>query len=112
METMKFFELRATGQKSYYGKANVLELQNGDKFLISYRTIVCMIDSAGIVKRFWDSYSATTMKHINDFLKFYGVPGGGAAWWRRLPVESLREYMKQCYEYYYTNMPKFTATYY
>ena len=24
METMKLFELRATGQKSYYGKANVI----------------------------------------------------------------------------------------
>ena len=112
METMKFFELRATGQKSYYGKANVLELQNGDKFLISYRTIVCMIDRSGTVKRFWSGCTSTTIKHINDFLRFYGVPGGGAAWWRRLPVENVREYVRQDIEYYYTNMPKFTTTYY
>jgi len=93
MENKRIFELRATRQKSYYGKANVIELSNGNKFLMSYTTIVCMIDSAGIVKRFWDSYSATTMKHINDFLRLYGVPGGGAAWWKRLPVENVNDYI-------------------
>lgn len=109
---MKYFELRATGQKSYYGKANIVEWETGYKFLISYRTIVCMIDKNGSVHRFWDGCSRTTMKHTNDFLRLYGVPGGGASWWRGLPVEAVNKYIDVGSKYYYTNMPKFTAAYY
>ena len=109
---IKFFELKATSQKSYYGKANVLELPNGQKYLISYRTVVCMINRLGHVKRFWNDYSATTGKHINDFLRLYGVPGGGAAWWRGLPVEDVNKYIDAGTKYYYTNIPRYIATYY
>ena len=98
MENVKFFELPSISQKSFYGKANILELKNGQKYLISYRTVVCMINRLGHVKRFWGGYSVTTMKHINEFLLFYGVPGGGAAWWRGLPIENKRKYIDHATE--------------
>lgn len=27
------------------------------------------------------------MRHINSFLSFFGIDGGGKAWWNGLPVE-------------------------
>ena len=61
------YELKATNQKSYYGKATVIELSNV-KYLKSYDTIVCYLVNNTLYKS-WNDYSATTMKHINSFLK-------------------------------------------
>lgn len=76
-------------QKSFHGKAHVQNLDNGDTLLISYDTPVCAVDSEGNVKKLWDGYSATTMRHINAFLTLMDVPGGGKAWWDSLPVEEI-----------------------
>ena len=73
------------GRKSFYGKAKVY-VKGGMRVLKSYDTEVCAIDPAGNVLRYWGGYSATTMRHINAFLKTFGVPGGGKAWWDSLPV--------------------------
>ena len=70
-------------RKSFYNKAKVTELDNGDIELTSYNTIVCRIRN-GKFERLWDGYSATTMRHINSFLEFYGIEGGGKAWWDKL----------------------------
>lgn len=83
----KEFKLPATRQKSFYGKASVIEDNNGEIFLRSYDTLVCYIDNNGNVKRLWDGYSVTTMKHINDFLMLFDLPGGGKKWWLSLKVE-------------------------
>ena len=72
-------------RKSFYGKAIVTELDNGDIELTSYTTIVCRIHN-GEFQKLWDGYSATTMRHINSFLCFYGIEGGGKAWWDKLKV--------------------------
>ena len=69
-------------EKSFYGKAVVTEYDNGEKVLQSYQTDVCKITAEGAFVRLWDGESVTTMRHVNSFLCFYGLPGGGVAWWR------------------------------
>lgn len=81
---MKMFDLPLMGSdraKSFYGKAHIIENDNGEKMLISYNTEVCKIRAAGSFVRLWNGYSATTMRHINSFLSFYGLNGGGKSWW-------------------------------
>ena len=83
---MKVFELRPTNnQKSFYGKAEVIEKDNGDIELKSYTTIVARIRN-GKFERLWNGYSATTMKHINSFIDYFGIDGGGKSWWTSLEV--------------------------
>ena len=68
-------------RKSFYGKAYVEENRYG-YYLYSYGTKVARIDTKGKFHRLWDGYSATTMRHVNSFLRhynFYGV--GGKKWW-------------------------------
>lgn len=86
---MRQFYLVPTRQKSYYGKAVVIERLNGIICLRSYDTIVCYIGLDGRFVRTWGGYSATTMKHINDFIDFYNINGGGKKWWLSLPVENI-----------------------
>lgn len=74
-----------TSQKSFYGKARVIE-KNGNKLLQSYNTIVCGIDNGGSFRRYWAGESATTMKHVNSFLRLFGVAGGGLKWWREQAI--------------------------
>lgn len=73
--------------KSFYGKAKVIEEDNGEKVLQSYNTKVCKITSSGEVVRMWAGYSVTTMRHVNNFLIFFNVDGGGKSWWDGQPVE-------------------------
>lgn len=75
-------------QKSYYGKAIVIETSKG-KFLQSYETIVCGIDNNGQFKRFWNNYSATTAKHIDSFRHENGLSGIGKHEWLALPIENV-----------------------
>lgn len=83
---MKTFELKpANNRKSFYGKANVIEQDNGDIELRSYNTIVARIRN-GKLERLWSGYSATTMNHINSFIDTFGITGGGKAWWTSLEV--------------------------
>lgn len=77
----------ADRRKSYYGKASVVEW-NGEKILVSYETPVCKIDRGGRFVRLWNGYSATTMRHINSFLCFNRINGGGKKWWMAQPVEA------------------------
>lgn len=73
--------------KSFYGKAWVKECANDEKLLQSYNTIVCMIDAQGNFKRLWHGWSATTQRHINAFLAFYGLQNlSGKANWIEMPI--------------------------
>ena len=73
--------------KSFYGKAWVKECTNGEKLLQSYNTIVCMIDAQGHFKRLRHGWSATTQRHINAFLAFYGLQNlSGKANWIEMPI--------------------------
>ena len=70
-------------QRSFYGKAKVLiELEH--KSLISYDTVVCRIDNDGTFVRIWQGYSATTMRHINEFRVQHGLTKLSKAEWMAL----------------------------
>lgn len=79
-----------TSQKSYYGKA-IVKTVNDDQFILqSYSTDVCKIvwyEGNAYFMKLWEGYSATTMKHINSFLRFFGFPYGGKTWWYNLPYK-------------------------
>lgn len=53
-------------QKSFYGKAKVLELANGMKILKSYDTLI-LVQAGNRFMRLRDGWSATTGKHIYSF---------------------------------------------
>lgn len=85
---MRIVKLEPTNnQKSFYGKATVYEYADGARVLVSYSTRVAEIAPDGSFHRFWNAYSATTMKHINAFVDHYGIDGGGKKWWDSLPIE-------------------------
>lgn len=80
-------ELKATTQKSYYGKAIVIEDKFGNKRLKSYKTIVAEITKKGRFKRLWEGYSQTTMNHINEFRRENGLEKINAKEWKNIEVE-------------------------
>ena len=86
--------LPADGRKSFYGKAKVVETENY-VYLLSYDTIICRTNKTGGNDEFikyWDCYSATTMRHINAFMNFIGLAGcGGKKWW-----EQIKPYRAYC----------------
>ena len=67
--------------KSFYGKAVVTVNDRGDAVLRSYDTDVCMITASGEFLRFWEGYSVTTMRHVNDFLAQASIFEGGKKFW-------------------------------
>ena len=65
---MNVYELKpTTRQKSFYGKALVIVLDDGTRLLKSYDTIVLKRKPDGELVRTWQSWSATTGKHIAAF---------------------------------------------
>ena len=48
----KEYDLPATSQKSFYGKARIIEDVNGEIFLRSYDTLVAYINKAVAIKMF------------------------------------------------------------
>lgn len=85
---MKIYDLPCfDSRRSFYGKAHVIEKDNGEKVLQSYNTEVCRVTPSGEFVRMWAGWSVTTGRHINSFLVFLGLPGGGKAWWEAQPVE-------------------------
>lgn len=91
---MKKYELEPmhTSQKSFYGKAYVYEHEmTGWRYyrLISYQTPVLNVkvrDGVTYISRRWNSYSATTLRHVNEFLKQLCFPALTAKQWRALHV--------------------------
>lgn len=59
--------------------------------LISYNTIVCEWNQVKGFVRYWDGYSATTMRHINEFRKQQGYPSISKKTWEDLPVKKWEE---------------------
>ena len=68
-KVIEIFDLPATTQKNYYGKAKVIQTEKA-KYLLSYNTIICRLSSGGEFRKIWDDWSRTTAKHINDFMRF------------------------------------------
>jgi hypothetical protein len=67
---MNIYELTALfdRRKNFYGKALVIELDNGIKQLQSYNTIVGEIRN-NTYFQLWDGKSQTTTRHIKEFKK-------------------------------------------
>lgn len=85
---MKETKLNATTQKSYYGKAVIIDDENGVFALRSYDTIVCRYDSnTGVFTRLWGGYSRTTANHVNDFRRHFGLAPLCKKEWEKIPVE-------------------------
>lgn len=65
-------------QKSFYGKAQVIEAGEYADALKSYDTIVCVVDheERGVTKITfpWANWSATTSHHISEFLEQQRIP--------------------------------------
>lgn len=75
--------------KSFYNKATVRN--NGREYVLeSYGTPVCAVRD-GQVLRLWSGYSATTMRHVNSFIRQYAdiTVAGGKKWWDAQRVVSL-----------------------
>lgn len=93
---MKEFNLKPVNrQKSFYGKATVIETSTGYKLLKSYDTFVCMLDPENKFIRLWDGYSATTSKHVSAFLNLYGLAGLNKKAWSACPVPRDYQYSQQ-----------------
>lgn len=88
IKTNRVYELKAYNQKSYYGKAIVIETETENIYLKSYNTIVCGIVD-GVFVRFWDGYSVTTQKHINDFRYMNGLSSMGKSEWTQLEISQI-----------------------
>ena len=65
----EIFDLPATRQKSYYGKAKVIRTEKA-RYLLSYNTIICRVSFGGEFRKLWNDWSSTTAKHITDFMRF------------------------------------------
>ena len=85
---MKWQLSPTNGQKSYYGKAIVeLNTQN-ETVLYSYGTKICAFvpgkRNNTVFVKYWNGYSATTMKHINSFCAQNGHHGYNKKDWEAL----------------------------
>lgn len=76
-DTMQEYELTASydSRKSFYGKARVR--RNEGLELISYHTRVAVIHEDGAAS-VYGTYSATTLRHIKEFLKQNGFKAESA----------------------------------
>lgn len=57
--------------KNCNGRATIRKNENGDVILTSYYTDVAII-AGGRFYKTWRGYSATTLKHVNEFRRVYG----------------------------------------
>lgn len=55
-------------RQSFYGKAKIFEDEEGNKYLLSYSTIVSKCDKKGKVEHY-GKYSQTTSRHQREFEK-------------------------------------------
>lgn len=71
---MRIYELTPMkdSRKSFYGKAKVIEHDNGTIQLQSYNTIVCEI-AGGVFRMLWDGRTQTTNRHINEFKHQFNI---------------------------------------
>ena len=71
-----FVDIPAVGQKSFYGKAKFVHYKNGFVGCLSYDTVVCVYNpKTGEFYKTWESWSATTNKHIDSFMRYFGMRG-------------------------------------
>ena len=97
IDALRTFDCPCYDRKSFYGKAKIHETENG-RYLQSYNTFVCFLSYGGNFQKLWNGYSATTMRHVNAFMRFVGWSEcGGKKWWDSLECDKkyLREDMQK-----------------
>lgn len=75
-----------TSQNSFYNKA-IIELQSDILTLYSYNVRICKIAN-GKFYRFFDGYTTTTMRHINEFRMQNGLQKLSKKEWLKMEVEA------------------------
>ena len=82
-----------TNQKSFYGKARVYVIEDGRGNYYTLRSFGKVVASVYVVpgnipymKRLWDGYSATTMRHVNELLMQEDFPKLSARAWRAMEL--------------------------
>lgn len=80
---------RYDSRASFYGKARVRTCGNVST-LTSYDTDVCRIrkteDGKIVFRRLWDDWSATTGRHVHEFMLQNGYNTSGKKWWDSMPI--------------------------
>lgn len=80
MEFLQYLVPQYDTRKSFYGKARIYRNEKGSILLMSYETIVAEIQDAIATEEGKEKiivhgyYSATTARHINEFLQQHGYP--------------------------------------
>lgn len=71
---MRIYELTPMrdSRKSFYGKAKVIEHDNGTIQLQSYDTVVCEI-VGGVFRMLWNGRTQATTRHINEFKHQFNI---------------------------------------
>lgn len=77
-----------TGQKVFTEKQKLLKRTTAKKFCNPIILLFVVSRRRGGSFVCGGGYSATTMRHINSFLSFYDMNGGGKSWWDMQPVET------------------------
>lgn len=86
---MNIYELKPkyNRAKSFYEKAHVIIYDNGIKVLRSYETDVIRKNADGTFSRLWNDWSATTARHVNEFIMQEGRACGiSKAEWQKMEV--------------------------
>ena len=97
MEKITNLQPIANRQKSYYGKAKIIESEKGF-FLKSYDTQVCAMvpdpDTGELIfKRLWSGYSNTTKNHVNSFRAMFGLDPLSKKEWLAIPVDGGSDHL-------------------
>ena len=71
LELIGEMQARFDTRQSFYGKAKIYEDEEGNKYLMSYNTIVSKCDKNGNIEHF-GKYSQTTTRHQKEFEKQFG----------------------------------------
>lgn len=89
IKAKEVFELKPLYQKSFYGKAKVVVLENGNEVLYSYGTPIIYKDlNKDRVYRLWNDWSATTGRHIKAFIGL-NKKGYQALEYRKMEIEEV-----------------------
>ena len=75
-----------------HGRMIILKVSENEHALISYYTHVATVKD-GKLYRHWNSWSATTSKHVGELCERYGLPRPNKAEWLKMeviPAGSLR----------------------
>lgn len=85
-ELLKDVKERDGFQLGGFNNRATMKRENGVYTLTSYYTDVCEYNTeTGEFFKLWDGFSTTTLKHVNIFRKYLGIPEISKREWIELP---------------------------